>query len=83
MNALEYPIATEKALNLAERNNTIIYVVSNKSTKKDIKKEFEETFKVKIEKVNTVNEPNNIKRAYIVLKKEYLASEIAKKLKLV
>ncbi|MEM0201120.1 MAG: 50S ribosomal protein L23 [Candidatus Micrarchaeaceae archaeon] len=81
--ALEYPIATEKALNMTERNNTIIYVVTHDSTKTSIKKEFEDTFKVKVQKVNTVLEPNNVKRAYITLKKEYLASEIAKKLKLV
>ncbi len=81
--ALQYPIATEKALNITEKENTIIYVVSYDSTKESIKKEFESTFKVKVAKVNTVIEPNNIKRAYIRLKKEYPASEIAKKLKLV
>ncbi len=80
---LQYPIATEKALNMTERENIIIYVVSYDSTKAAIKKEFEDTFKVKVAKVNTVIEPNNIKRAYIRLKKEYQASEIAKKLKLV
>ncbi len=81
--ALQYPIATEKALNMTEKENIIVYVVSYDSTKTQIKKEFEETFKVKIAKVNTVIEPNNLKRAYIRLKKEYPASEIAKKLKLV
>ena len=81
--ALQYPIATEKALNITEKENTIIYVVSYDSTKESIKKEFESTFKVKVSKVNTVIEPNNVKRAYIKLKKEYPASEIAKKLKLV
>ncbi len=81
--ALQYPIATEKALNITEKENTIIYVVSYDSTKESIKKEFESTFKVKVARVNTVIEPNNVKRAYIKLKKEYPASEIAKKLKLV
>ncbi len=82
-NVLQYPIATEKALNITETGNTIIYVVDNVSDKNTIKKEFENTFKVKVERVNTVTGPDNIKRAYIKLKKEFLASDIAKKLKLV
>ncbi|MCL5008286.1 MAG: 50S ribosomal protein L23 [Candidatus Marsarchaeota archaeon] len=82
-NLLQYPIATEKALNMAERGNTIIYVVNFNAAKKDIKKEFEDTFKVKVERVNTVIMPENVKRAYIKLKKEYLAGDIAKRLKLV
>ncbi len=83
MALLQYPIATEKALNLAERENTILYVVHMKANKTEIKKEFESTFNVKVESVNTVIVPKNAKRAYIRLKKEYLASDIAKKLKLV
>ena len=82
-NVLQYPIATEKALNIAEAGNTIIYVVSSTSNKKSIKSEFENTFKVKVERVNTMMGPDNSKRAYIKLKKEFLASDIAKKLKLV
>ncbi len=82
-NVLQYPIATEKALNQAEKDNSIIYVVNYSANKKQIKEEFENTFKVKVDRVNTVIEPDNIKRAYIRLKKEFLASDIAKKLKLV
>lgn len=80
---LQYPIATEKALNIAESGNTIIYVVAYSSGKSAIKKEFEEMFKVRVERVNTVIGPDNTKRAYIKLRKEFPASDIAKKLKLV
>ena len=82
-NVLQYPIATEKALNIAESSNTIIYVVTHSADKPSIKREFEDMFKVKVDRVNTVIEPTNEKRAYIKLKKEFLASDIAKKLKLV
>lgn len=83
MAILQYPIATEKALNLAERENTIIYVVNMDANKTDIKKEFEQTFSVKVQSVNTVIVPRNAKRAFIRLRKEFLASDVAKKLKLV
>ncbi len=83
MAVLQYPIATEKALNLAEMQNTLIYVVSMSAAKKEIKEEFEKMFKVKVERVNTSVNPSNIKKAYIKLAKAYPASDIAKRLKLV
>ncbi len=81
--ALVYPISTEKALNMVDRNNTITYVVDFRSKKEDIKKEFEETFGVKVEKINTSMSIKNSKKAYIRLKKEFRASDVARKLKLV
>lgn len=83
MTKLQYPIATEKALNLVEARNTIVYVVDLDATKTEIKKEFEDTYKVKVDRINTVREPANIKKAYIRLAKGSLASDLAKKLKLV
>jgi large subunit ribosomal protein L23 len=83
MTTLQYPIATEKAINMIERNNVITYMVDLRSTKADIKKEFEDAFKVKVARVNVEIEAKNRKRAYITLKKEFKASDIALKLKLV
>ncbi len=81
MNVLIYPIGTEKAMNLIEKNNTITYVVDMRSTKKEIKEEFEKRFNVKVEKVNTVI--GKVKKAYIKLEKGFNARDIAIKLKLV
>lgn len=83
MPVLQYPIATEKALNMVDKENIITYVVNFNADKKAIKKEFEDSFKVKVKKVNTVILPHNAKRAYIRISKEYQASDIAKRLKLV
>jgi large subunit ribosomal protein L23 len=83
MAILLYPIATEKAINMIERNNVITYVVDLRSTKGQIKKEFEDVFNVKVEKVNTEMEPRNRKRAFIKVNSQYKASDIALKLKLV
>lgn len=83
MSVLQYPIATEKALNMVEAQNTITYVVDIGAGKAEIRKEFEETFKVKVARVNTAIEPYNVKRAYIRLNAASSASDIAKKLKLV
>lgn len=83
MNNLLYPIATEKAINMIERNNVITYIVDTRSSKAEIKKEFEDVFKVKVDKVNTEIEPKNRKRAFIRLSSQFKASDIALKLKLV
>lgn len=83
MNALMFPLATEKAINMIERNNVITYIVDTRSTKSQVKKEFEDVFKVKVDKVNVEMEPRNRKRAYITLNKQFKASDIALKLKLV
>ncbi|MDE1822876.1 MAG: 50S ribosomal protein L23 [Candidatus Micrarchaeota archaeon] len=83
MKALLYPLATEKALNVVDRENIISYVVDIRSKKNEIKKEFEGTFNVKVEKVRTAISIRNVKRAYIKLNKDYKASDIARRLKLV
>ena len=83
MNNLLYPIATEKAINMIERNNVITYIVDTRSSKAEIKKEFEERFGVKIAAIRVANTPRNEKKAYIKLAPTSKASEVAMKLKLV
>jgi len=83
MTSLIYPIATEKAINMIERDNIITYIVSMNATKKEIKEEFEKMFNVKVARVSTIREPSNRKKAYIKLTPQYKASDIALKLKLI
>jgi LSU ribosomal protein L23P len=63
-----------------ENVNTIVIVVDRDLTKKDIKREVEKTFNVKVEKVNVVITPHGEKKAYVKLKPEYEATEVAQKL---
>jgi ribosomal protein L23 len=83
MNALMYPVATEKALNMVDRDNVIVYIVDFRSTKKEIKDEFEKTFGVKVKSVNTAITIKNTKKAFIKLSKDVKAGDIARRLKLV
>jgi ribosomal protein L23 len=52
------PIATEKAIMKVETENTLGFLVDEKTTKQEIKKEIEELFKVKVDKIRT-NVRNN------------------------
>ena len=73
------PIATEKAVMKLESENLLVFETGKEVTKKEIKKEIEEIFKVKVAKVRTLIR-NNKKYAYIKLNKEFLAIDIATKL---
>ncbi len=77
---LEHPHLTEKSIMLIEQANTIVFIVNRKAKKPEIKKEFEELFDVKVAKVNTVIAPDGKKKAFIKLKPEFKASDVAVKL---
>ncbi len=73
------PIVTEKAVMKIETQNLLTFELNKNKTKKEIKKEFEELFNVKVKKIRTLIKGNK-KYAYIQLKKEFPAIDIATKL---
>ena len=79
-NIIKYPLSTEKSIRLMESENKLIFVVSNKTTKKEIKKAVEEMFKVKIDKVNTFVNADGEKRAYVKFSSKNPAIDIATQL---
>ncbi|MEM3949081.1 MAG: 50S ribosomal protein L23, partial [Zestosphaera sp.] len=46
-------LATEKALTLVERENTLVFIVELKATKHQIREAIEKLFSVKVEEVRT------------------------------
>ena len=77
-----YPVATEKAINLISRANTIVFVIDPKLTKKDVKEAIEKEYGVKVESVNVHYPFAKKKRAFVKLAKEYSAMDVASKLKI-
>ena len=73
------PVTTEKAVKLIEAENTIIFCVDKRMKRPEIKKEIEEIFKVKVENINIMIRQNK-KFAYVKLKKENPAIDLATKL---
>lgn len=74
------PVQSEKALSLIDKYNTIVFVVDLKASKHDIKRAIEYLFGVRVEEVRTLITSRGEKKAYVKLKPEYKASEIATKL---
>jgi large subunit ribosomal protein L23 len=77
---LKYPHMTEKSISVVEKENKIVFIVDRRFDKEDIKKAFEEVFKVKVDKINTMITREGKKKAFIKLEKEYSAADVAVKL---
>jgi len=73
-------LISEKAVSLVEKENKIIFIVDLKARKNEIKKAVEELYEVGVEKVNVQVTPNGEKKAYVKLKPEYSAADLAVKL---
>lgn len=71
------PEMTEKAMKLVEDENTLIFIVTMKSNKYNIKNAIEELYEVKVESINTLITPKGEKKAYVKFKPEFRADEIA------
>jgi len=76
------PVTTEKAVMIIERENTLTFELDRKMTKTEIKKEIEDIFDVKIDKINTLVRKNK-KYARVKLNKKYPAMDVATKLGLI
>jgi large subunit ribosomal protein L23 len=73
------PVTSEKAVKMIDLDNTLIFEVNRKYNKKDIKREVEKVFSVKVEKLRTLIRHNK-KLSYVKLKKENLAIDVATRL---
>jgi len=57
-----HPIITEVSSRILEAENKIVFAVSLKASKEDIKRAVEELYEVKVEKVTTVVTSKGVKR---------------------
>ena len=75
-----YPLMTEVASRLLETENKLVFVVSLKAGKKDIRKAVENLYDVKVARVNVLVTPRNEKKAFVKLHPDYKAVDVAIKL---
>ncbi|MEM1540048.1 MAG: 50S ribosomal protein L23 [Candidatus Bathyarchaeia archaeon] len=75
-----YPLMTESASLMVEKENKLVFIVNLKATKADVKRAIEQLYEVKVEKVNIVITPDGRKKAFVKLSPEYKASDVAIKL---
>ncbi len=77
---LSYPLMTEKAVNLVETENKLVFVVDRRANKDQIKEAFEQAFDTGVKSVNTMIDQRGRKKSTIELAKEGEAAEVAMRL---
>ncbi len=77
---IDFPMMTESASLMVEKDNKLIFIVNKKAGKADIKRAVEVLYEVKVKKVNLLITPQGVKKAYVKLTPEYRASDVAIKL---
>lgn len=75
-----HPLITEKTVATMERDNILTFIVTMESNKQDIYNAVEELYEVEVEKVSTTVLSTGKKKAYVKLKEEYPADEVATKI---
>lgn len=75
-----YPLMTEDASLMVEKENKLVFAVNQKARKSDVKKAVEELYEVKVEKVNLLITPQGEKKAFVKLHPDYRATDVAIKL---
>ncbi|TRO46304.1 50S ribosomal protein L23 [Candidatus Bathyarchaeota archaeon] len=75
-----YPLMTESASLMVEKDNKLLFIVNLKAGKNDVKKAVEQLYEVKVDKVTVLTTPQGEKKAFVKLKPEYKASDVAIKL---
>ena len=77
---INYPLMTESASMMVEKDNKLIFIVNFKAGKTDVKRAVETLYEVKVKKVNLLVTPQGVKKAFVKLAPEFRASDIAIKL---
>jgi len=77
---ISHPLMTESASLMVEKDNKLIFIVSLKAGKSDVKKAVEQLYEVQVDKITMLITPQGEKKAFVKLKPEYRASDVAIKL---
>ncbi len=69
-------VSSEKAVRLIELNNTLVFQVDRRKNRTEIKKEIEDSFKVKVDSINSLIRKNK-KYVYAKLNAKNPAIDVA------
>jgi large subunit ribosomal protein L23 len=75
-----YPLMTESASLMVEKENKLVFAVNLKASKTDVKRAVEQLYEVKVQSVNTQVTPTGEKKAFVKLHSDYRAADVAIKL---
>jgi large subunit ribosomal protein L23 len=73
---IKFPMMTERSVNMIEENK-LVFIVDLRATKDDIKAAVQELYEVEATTVNTLITSQGEKKAFVRLKDEFDASDVA------
>jgi large subunit ribosomal protein L23 len=71
---------TERSVNMIENENKLVFAVDRRATKMDIEYAVKTLYEVEVERVNTLISRDNNKKAFVKLKPEFDATDLAVRL---
>ena len=74
---IKYPLMTERSVNMIEFENKLVFIVDRRYNKNQIAKAIKDLYEVEVESVNTSITRKGDKKAFVKLKEQYDASDIA------
>jgi large subunit ribosomal protein L23 len=77
---IRYPLISEDAVTLIEKENKITFIVNLKAGKNDVARAVKELYEADVESVNTLITSDGRKKAYVKFKPEFKAADLAVKL---
>lgn len=77
---LKFPLTTESAMKKIEDNNTLVFIVDARATKKQIRDAVKRMYDIVADKINTLIRPDGAKKAYVRLAADYDALDVANKI---
>jgi large subunit ribosomal protein L23 len=77
---INFPLMTESASLMVEKDNKLIFIVNRNADKATVKRAVEVLYAVKVKKINLLITPQGVKKAFVKLTPEYRASDVAIKL---
>merc|ERR1711915_283795 len=77
---IRYPLTTEAAMKLIEDNNPLVFIVDRRCNKYRIKSAVKKMYEIDAVKINTLNRPDGLKKAFVKLAPDYDALDVANKI---
>jgi len=77
---IKHPLITEQTVAAMDQDNILVFIVDRKASKNHIKEAIEELYEIELVSVNTLILSDGRKKAYVKLREEYLADEVATKI---
>ena len=72
-----FPLMTERSVNMIENENKLVFICDRRANKHQIAAAVKELYEVEAEDINTLITRQGTKKAFVKLKDEYDASDVA------